>query len=82
MKSLIATHVILQDIHQCIDKVGDYLYALHIPALDKSWIGLQCSQIVTYSLGEFVVSDRSKLPATKLDTAMVGAFKEVQSLPD
>ena len=26
--------------------------------------------------------EAGKLPATKLSTAMVGAFKEVQSLPD
>ncbi|GET41210.1 chorismate-binding protein [Microseira wollei] len=59
MKSLIATHLILKNLNQCVEQVGNYFYALHIPALDKSWIGLQCSQIVTYSLGEFVVSDRN-----------------------
>jgi anthranilate/para-aminobenzoate synthase component I len=67
MKSLTATHHIFSNLNKCLDDVGDYAYTLHIPALDRGWIGTQCSQVITYSLGEIIVSEKKKTEKFKSD---------------
>ena len=69
MKSLTAIHQIFSNLNKCLDDIGDYAYALHIPALDKGWIGTQCSQVISYSLGQIIVSENRKT-------------KKIQSDPD
>ena len=57
MESLTANNLILKNLNECLDDVGDYVYNLHIPSLNQGWIGAKCSQVITYSSGGLLIWD-------------------------
>ena len=73
-------HHILQNLDRYLDRVGDYVYALHIPTLNQAWIGAQCSQVITYSSGQIVVSDLGS--TKKIQVSPGNLWKQLRNLLD